>query len=212
MLRPRGTQAVPRFSHGFSLIELMVTVSIMVILVTAVAPGASEWLANLRLRGAAEAALAGLQKARAEAIKRNQVVTFWLVSPANVASLDNSCDLSSTSPSWVISLDSPAGQCASATSATIAPRIVEAHGAGSATTGIEVAALTQVDPVAGPAQPATQVAFDAFGQTLNPAASIRTIDFTSPTAGTRHLRMQISLAGAVRMCDRDVAAPDPMTC
>ena len=206
-LSARGAaSARRRFSSGFSLIELMVALAILVLLLSFVGPSMVEWIANVRLRSAADAASAGLQKARAEAIKRNQVVTFWLVSPATAVVLDNSCALSSISPSWVISLDSPVGACAGAPSDTTAPRMVEAHGAGSVATGLTVAALTDA------AADATQVSFDAFGQTVLAAASIHTIDFTSPSPGTRRLRLQISLAGGVHMCDRGTVTPHPTSC
>lgn len=189
----------------------MVIVAIVALLMVAVAPGMAEWIVNVRLRGAAEVAMVGLQKARAEAIKRNQVVTFWLVSPAMAAALDNSCALSSASPSWVISLDDPAGACAGTPSATVAPRIVESRGAGKAANGIDVSALS------GAGAAATQVRFNGFGQrsVANPDADIRTIDFTSSTTGTRRIRIEVSTGGSVRMCDRDAPAttpPDPRAC
>jgi type IV fimbrial biogenesis protein FimT len=207
MLKPRNTAATrSRYGRGVNMIELMVALAILALLLFFVAPSMGEWIANVRLRNTAQAATSGMQKARAEAIKRNQVVTFWLVSPPTANTLDNSCALSSSSASWVISLDSPAGACSGAPSDTISPRLVEAHGAGSAATGITVAALTDTTTAA------TQVAFDAFGQTVLPAGAIRTIDFTSPTAGTRQLRLQISLAGGVHMCDRAAVLPDPTSC
>lgn len=198
--------ALMRQQKGVTIIELMVTVTIMALLMAAVAPGMTEWVANMRLRGSAEVALAGLQKARAEAIKQNQVITFWLVSPATAEPLDDTCALSSTSASWVISTDDPSGACSVAPSLTTAPRIVEARGAGAGASGIVIAAVD----TAGNA--ATSVAFNAYGQMVNPAAAIQTIDFTSPTSGTRRLRMQISTEGGVHLCDRDVATTDPRSC
>lgn len=198
-------------SRGFSLVELMVTIAIMVLMLAAVLPSMSEWITNMRLRGAAEAVLVGLQKTRAEAVKANQVVSFWLVSPSNAVSLDNGCALLSTSASWVISLDDPAGACASAPSPTTAPRLIEAHGAGVVAAAMTVAALNQSG------DPATQVRFNGFGQrpVLTPDTDIRTIDFTSPAAGTQRLRIEITSGGSVRMCDRDALVtvpPDPKAC
>jgi type IV fimbrial biogenesis protein FimT len=197
-----------RSSLGFSAIELMITVSIMVIMLAAVAPGISDWLANARLRGVADVALTGLQKARAEAIKRNQVVTFWLVSSDSASALDDSCVLSATSPSWVISLDNPAGACAAAPSPDTVPRIIEARSAGSGSSGVEVYAANEA------AVAASQVSFDGFGQLVALGPVIRTIDFSSTSSGQRPLRVEISLAGAVRMCvhSAEVVSPDPRAC
>ena len=201
-----SVRSSPHLANGFSLVELLITITIMATLMAVVAPGMSEWIANVKLRGTAEAIMAGLQKTRAEAIKQNQVVTFWLVSPPDVAVLDASCALASDSASWVISLDNPVGVCDAAASTSVAPRIVEAHGAGPAARGTSVAAIDQA------ANAAESVGFDGFGQVANAAAAIRTIDLTSPTTGTRRLRVQIGSAGSVRMCDRDVPSPDPRAC
>lgn len=188
-------------SQGFGLIEMMITVSIMALLMAAVAPSMTEWIVNTRLRGSAEITLAGLQKARAEAIKSNQVMTFWMVSPTAAAKLDNTCALSSASASWVIGLSDPAGACASEPSATVAPMIIESHGAGNTATGVDVSA------VSGSNAAATKVGFNGFGQRplAIPDDDIRSIDFTSTTTGTRHLRIEISAGGSVKMCD--VVAP-----
>lgn len=197
--------------RGFSLVELMVTIAIMVLMMAAVLPSMSDWIANMRLRNVAESMLMGMQKARAEAVKSNQLVSFWLVSPSNAVTLDNTCALLSTSASWVISLDDPVGACASARSATTSPRLLDAHPGGSAAASFAVAALNQ----AGEA--ATRVRFNGFGQrpVLTPDTDIQTIDITSAAAGMRRLRLEITSSGSVRMCDRDapVTVPaDPQAC
>ena len=189
------------FSQGFGLIEMMITVSIMALLMAAVGPSMTEWIVNTRLRSSAEVTLAGLQKARSEAIKSNQVVKFWMVSPTAASKLDNTCALSPASPSWVISISNPAGACASEPSSTVEPMIIESRGAGKTATGIDVSAMS------GSNAAATQVGFNGFGQRplVTPDTDIRSIDFTSTTTGTRHLRIEISAGGSVRMCD--VVAP-----
>lgn len=63
---------------GVSVIEAMVVVALIVILVLLALPMANEWLANSRIRVAAEGMLAGLQMARAEAVRRNDLVEFRL--------------------------------------------------------------------------------------------------------------------------------------
>jgi type IV fimbrial biogenesis protein FimT len=198
-------------AQGLSLIEVMVTVAIMALLMAAAVPSMGEWIANVRLRGAAEVAISGLQKARAEAIKSNQVVGFWLVSPATAVELDNTCALSSSSPSWVISLNDPTGACLGPPVINTAPGIIESHGAGKTASGTNVSALS------GTNEAATQVKFNGFGRrpAATPDSDIRTIDFTSTTTGARRLRIEISTGGGVRMCDRDApntVPPDPKAC
>lgn len=69
---------IERSQKGVSLAEAMVVVAILVIVLTLAVPGMREWLANSRIRTAAESLLAGLQLARAEAVRRNVVVEFGL--------------------------------------------------------------------------------------------------------------------------------------
>lgn len=61
---------------GLSLVELLVTMSVMVLLITMAAPSMAEFLRNARLREASNTVTIVLQQARGEAIKRNEPVTF----------------------------------------------------------------------------------------------------------------------------------------
>lgn len=56
---------------GFTLIELMVTIAILVILLFLALPNFAVWIQNTQIRTAGEAILSGMQIARAEAIRRN---------------------------------------------------------------------------------------------------------------------------------------------
>ena len=68
-----------RSEHGFSLVELMVTVAVLSLLMTLAVPSFAEWIQNSRIRTAAESIQNGLQVARAEAVRRNARVEFALV-------------------------------------------------------------------------------------------------------------------------------------
>jgi type IV fimbrial biogenesis protein FimT len=57
---------------GFTMIELMVTLSVAAILITLVVPNMREFIRNNRLTSAANDALRGIQQARSEAVKRQQ--------------------------------------------------------------------------------------------------------------------------------------------
>ena len=100
------------------MIEIAVTLSILGLLMAAVLPSVSEWIRNTHVRTMAESIQNGLKKAKAEALRRNKVVTFWMVTPATAPSLDSTCALSSVSGSWVISTADPTGKCDVAPSPT----------------------------------------------------------------------------------------------
>ena len=61
---------------GFSIIELMVAIVILVITLSIAVPSFSQFILNTQIRSAAESIRNGLQLARAEAIKRNEVVSL----------------------------------------------------------------------------------------------------------------------------------------
>ena len=65
-----------REQGGFTLIELMVSLSIAVILLVLAAPSYVRWLAEAEVSNGANSLATGLQTAQAEAIKRNINVQF----------------------------------------------------------------------------------------------------------------------------------------
>lgn len=67
------------FGHGFSLVELMVTVAVLSLLMVLAVPSFTEWIQNSRIRTAAESVQNGVQLARAEAVRRNARIEFALV-------------------------------------------------------------------------------------------------------------------------------------
>ncbi|HJV27137.1 MAG TPA: GspH/FimT family pseudopilin [Aromatoleum sp.] len=73
MLRWSRTRAA-----GFTLIEALVTISILAIITAIAAPSFEGAFANFRIRTSAEAIMSGLQLARIEALRRNQPVSFTL--------------------------------------------------------------------------------------------------------------------------------------
>ncbi len=195
-------------SAGFSLIEVAITLSVLGLLLALGLPGFQTWLMNSQIRNAAESISAGVQRARNEAVRRNQNVRFTLVSLNDPKTMDNSCAASSAAGSWVISLDDPAAGCAAAPSDTAAPRIVEKRAAGDGGLSAAVAAVAADNATA-----ASTVTFNGFGRTVD-ADPLARVDVTSTAGGNyRTLRVLVSTGGAVRMCDPDVVDnADPRKC
>lgn len=206
--------ATPRASRGFTLLELMVVVALIGVLTMLAAPSISLWLQNIRIRNASESMLNGLQTARMEAMRRNTRVTFWLVS-----STDPGCALTSTGPSWIITLGALpptalSNGCANAIFQD-GGATVQRYSASAAMLGIDVAARNAA------AAAANCVTFDGLGQVpaqgnIACANPIEQIDMTSALPNTVALRVTVTTGGQARMCYPDPAnqlkATDPRKC
>ena len=200
-----------RPQQGFTVIEMTVVMVVLALMLALAVPNVGGWLRNIRIRNQAESIQNGLQQARAEAVRRNTPVSFWLVTLNDPTQMDNSCAVSSSGTSWVVSLDAPDGQCDSAPDANNRPRLVSAHNAGDGGGTVRITGL-QSD---GSSQ-ASSVTFDAFGRVSATGTDLQyiTVAYAQADARTddRPLRVEISAAGSVRMCDPQVRSPDARVC
>lgn len=98
--------------HGLTLIELMITLSIVAILVALAGPPYRQFIQNQRLSAAASDLQAALSYARAEAIKRSARVVVCASSAANAAAPN--CTMSAAGPDtdgrawsagWIVFVD-----------------------------------------------------------------------------------------------------------
>lgn len=192
---------------GVTLLELLIAMTVSASLLMMAVPSFSDWLANARVRASTESMLAGVQLARAEAIKRNAYVRFQLTSTTS-----NACALSSTGSNWVVSLDNPAGACGSAPSDTGAPRIIQIRPGNEGTAAVTVAATSA-------SSAANLIRFNGLGQLVAPSAGFN-MQMSLPAAGAcqtaggdlRCLQVRVSPSGQARMCDPARSSPDPEGC
>lgn len=193
---------------GMSLIEALIGLAIMGILIAIGLPSMATWLNNSQIRTAGETMLAGLTLARIEAVRRNQVVRFQLVS-----NLTSGCVIAASGTSWVVSQDDPTGLCDQAASDTVAPRIIQTRSGAEGTVRAVIAAAT-----------AGTVHFNGLGRVTSPggALNMTQLAISNPSGGTcehvdggdmRCLRIDISIGGEAKMCDPAVTdASDPRRC
>ena len=208
--------------RGVTLIELMVTLVILAMLALGVGPSITAWRKNTQVRNTASSLMAGLTRARNEAMRRNTQVRFSLVSLTNSSLMDSSCALSDTGVSWVVSIKDPVSHCdyapvtltddaayAAAVADANNPFIVESQAGGQGGNASTVAGKT-----ADGSATANTVTFNGFGRIVD-TAPIGIVNIDQATAGDyRKLRVELNNSGGtIRMCDRDMAVTtDPRYC
>jgi type IV fimbrial biogenesis protein FimT len=195
-----------RAARGFSLIELMVALVIIGVFITMGLPAFSRFLQNTQIRNAAEITMSGINLARAEAIRRNTVVRFQLVS-----NLTSGCSISAAALNWVVSLADPTGACDAAPSETVAPQIVQKR---SSSEGSRNAVISTTGGAA--------IVFNGLGRVsgglgitqLNFSNITGTCEHLDATNGTmRCLQVRVSAGGQVKLCDPKVGdTADPRHC
>ena len=172
--------------HGFTLIELMITIVIMAIVLAAAMPAYTVWIQNTHIRNAAESILNGLQRARAEAVVRNTNIEFILVDRA-----------------WevrIVGVVGEAGKIDSRPAGEMSPNIALSifPAAAPALTTVTFSNLGTVTP--------NTPASDSINRI--------DIDSTSLSATeSRDLRIVLGVGGNARMCDPNVgSSTDPRHC
>ena len=204
--------------RGFSMIELIIALAVLGVLLALAAPSFNAWISNTKIRTAAEVIQSGLQLARAEAVRRNALISFQLTS-----STGGDCTLATTATSWVITYgtDDPTGKCDVAllneaypvtdTTHNPVPRIIQARTAGEGSNNVLAAADQSV------------IAFNGLGRVTNPSTNPIVINLQNATVGCqttsnkappllRCLRVTASIGGQIRICDPILPGTDPQAC
>jgi type IV fimbrial biogenesis protein FimT len=183
--------------HGFNIIEIMVTLTVLAVLITLGAPSFAEWLQSQRIRASAEAIVNGMQVARGEAIRRNLPVKLVLDPP---------------SAGWWV-CESTIDPC---DSTTLPADIVQAK-SGQESSGNAIVKPTPDGAIA--------VTFSPLGSVvdnLDRSDRLTQVDVNYPLPAVcsadggsmRCLRVVVTAGGSIRMCDPTpgIAAPDPRAC
>jgi type IV fimbrial biogenesis protein FimT len=211
------TRPSKRAARGLTLIEIAVVLIILGLLLVAAMPSVGVWIRNTQIRNTASSMHAGLAQARNEAIRRNTPIRFSLVSLTDSAVMNDTCAVSRSGVSWVVSVRDPAGKCSVAPSTDPStdaadannPLIVESNAGGVGGRNVVVATKLDDGSNAGGV-----ITFDGFGRVVE-ATPVRVIDVNNESVGNdyRKLRIEVAAGGAVRMCDMAVTdSNDPRNC
>lgn len=172
-----------RLQRGFNLIELMTVIGLIALLTMVGLPSFQIYMQNVQTRTGAEALLAGMQLAKNEAIRRNDLVQMKIIN---------------ASTGWQVALGS----------APDTPLQTRTHEEGSANAIVQIVpvdadtitfnGLGRVSPNTDASPSITQITVDN--------AMIPNV------ADRRPLRVVIPPGGSIKLCDPQVALTDPRAC
>lgn len=189
--------------RGFSLIELMVTIAVMVLLALLAVPSLSQYVENTKIHSTAELLYASVQQARTEAIRRNANVELVFTDQPPTAASVETTGLTTNGPNWLIRAVPPVP---SGTHTFIEGKS-GAEGGGRAGGGTSTVMAAS----------ASAVSFNPFGALAT--AGDLTVNLSNqggtcaPAGATRCLRVVVSTGGQARLCDPAVTdASDTRKC
>lgn len=203
-LRQNSSQArsLRSDSHGFTLVELMVTVVLMAILFTLAIPSFTGMVRNSQVRTVAESLQTGLRLAQAEAVRRNRQTVFTLTN----AEPGLASAAAANGRNWAIHTVPRASEDASV-------REFVQGGALSDSSGDVVINGPTAVCFSSAGRLITNAATGVVGADCEVTATPLQYDFAL-TGADRRLRVTLSVGGQVRMCDRDrtLSATQPDGC
>lgn len=181
--------------RGFTLIELMTSLTVLGILLLLGLPTYKQWIINTRIRTASESIQNGLRLARNEAVQQASNVRFQL----NTAS----------GADWTVCL---LGTASATTCPATASSVVQSFVGKGGTQGVLVGASSDLSsiPVSGSSSALSGglpagITFNSLGRpSAYGSTSLVRIDVTDPQPNSRRLSTTISAGGLVNMCDPQI--------
>lgn len=190
--------------RGFTLIEMMVTVTLAAILLALAMPSLTTWTRNVKVRTVADSLQNGLREAQTEALRRSRQVAFSLTNSANPAS---SLTATANGSNWSINIVKSALDAANV---YIESGVLADVGSGVQITGPVAVCFNSVGRLVTNTDTGIT---GANCQVPTGTPPVQTYDITI-TGADRPLRVLVALGGQVRMCDRakTLSATNPDGC
>jgi type IV fimbrial biogenesis protein FimT len=176
--------------RGVTLIELMVTVTLLSILLGLAVPNFRTWINNAKVRTVSDGLQTGLRLAQAEAVRRNRQVVFFLT---NSSDCTGAIAADANGMHWSIRT---VALMAGEPIAVVQCGVVADSAGGVAITGPTAVCFNSMGRQTANATPGVTGATCA----LNAVTGMSTFNLAA-TGGDRPLRVLVTLGGQSRMCD-----------
>lgn len=187
----RSHRCPPGVAQGFTLIELVVAITVFAILLAFGIPEFIDFLKNREVQSAAESVQNDIRRAQIEAMKRNLPTEFVLtsatvsMSPPTLTPAINS----TSGRNWILRVPS------NASLAQPTAQLLAAHNASDGFPNGRVQLRQGANPLR----------FSALGRTANSAGTPLNVDtifrVQHASGGARNLCVVISTSGAIQICD-----------
>ncbi len=191
-----------RSPRGFTIIELMIGLTLIGVITMLALPSFIGMMNNMRVRNSAESILTGLQLARSTALQRNLRTEFLLINetadPTNVGAYVPT----TTGPGWAVRIKNTNG------SYTFVDARDPQEGSNQASGSSAPVAMAATDLPGGQI-----ITFSTVGQADIAAGTVAKFDISHPLAASedrfkcqptgeiRCLRIEVTPSGQPRMCD-----------
>jgi type IV fimbrial biogenesis protein FimT len=195
-----------RRAAGFTLIEMVITVTIFAILVALGIPAMRTWVSNVKVRTVADALQNGIRLAQAESLRRSRQTVFWLTT-STTPQTDSPPTAAANGSYWAIDAI-PAMTDGSETLTFIQSGVLTSQGSNvqisgpaaicfnsigrivaNSSTGVTGGACTL--PTATPLTSGTGLATAAVAYVYN----------ISLTGADHPLRVEVTMGGQLHLCD-----------
>ena len=183
---------------GFSIIELMIAITIAGVLIALGLPSLGGYIQTARLGSFAKSFYTGAQLARTEAIRLNLPVDFVLTNTPIAAGIETAAVASTTGRNWLVRYTDPLG----VVQLVEAKAILDNGGASPAMTTLATNGTVTFNSLGASSLGLTSI------DIANPAAGL-----CDPAGSVRCWRVAVSPGGQIRMCNPSSAsATDTRAC
>lgn len=190
-------------ARGFSLVELMVAVSVIAILMALAMPNFTSWIRNARVRTVAESLQSSLRLAQTEAQRRNQSVVLFRTSSKDCST---AATVDAAGMQWQLrSVPNPL-----MTDVADGPEAIQCGVLTDVSTGVSITSTAATICFAADGRQTTLTNPTNVGADCAAGVARYRVEPTVSSAENRPLQLDVSLSGSVRMCDpkKPNTAPD----